>query len=151
MLKISYFKPSEVPDTQFRYAVIVSRYQDKWLFVRQSAKNTYEMPAGRREPFEPIEDTAKRELWEETGATDYQLSIVGAFYVGDGVVESAKALKADMPVGLLCFAEVKQLGSLPDYSEITEVQNLDNFPEPLSYPEVQPYLLEKVKIWLKNK
>ena len=55
-------------DSLLRFAVICARYQNQWLLVRHRERRTWECPGGHREPGEDIDATARRELWEETGA-----------------------------------------------------------------------------------
>ncbi len=143
-LKISYIDKNKVCDKLFHYAVVVARYKHQWLFVRQTVRDTYELPAGRREPAETIEQTAMRELWEETGAIEYDLQAVSAFYVGVKNV-SEQDIQLSDSFGMLYFAEVYQLGQRPDYSEIGELLISDHLPHPLSYPEIQPRLFDKAK------
>jgi len=38
------------------------------VFCKHKDRDTFEFPGGHREKDEKIEETAKRELWEETGA-----------------------------------------------------------------------------------
>ena len=64
-----FYKPNEVPDDKLQIAVIAARYQDKWVFCRHKQRVTWEMPGGHKEQGETTEGAAKRELWEETGAT----------------------------------------------------------------------------------
>ncbi len=60
-----------VDDSLLKFAVILSRYQGKWLFCQHRDRDTYECPGGRREAGEKIEHTARRELYEETGAVGF--------------------------------------------------------------------------------
>ena len=143
-LSISYLDSNKVNARLFQYAVIVARYKHQWLFVRQTTRDTYELPAGRREPGETIEQTARRELWEETGATVYDLQSISAFYVGQRTV-SENDIQQDDSLGMLYFAEVYQLGQRPEDSEIGELLTDDHMPQPLSYPDIQPCLFERVK------
>lgn len=54
-------------DSLLKFAVIISKSNDKWVYCRHRARNTYEIPGGHREAGETILETAKRELYEETG------------------------------------------------------------------------------------
>lgn len=139
--QISYFSEEAVEQGLLRYAVIVTSYQDQWVFVRQKTRLTYELPAGRRETAESIEETARRELWEETGALEYILRPVCAFHVGEQYV-SADQLNDQTPCGMLYTAQVTRFGDIPAASEISEKIICSQFPEPLSYPDVQPELFQ---------
>jgi len=129
---------SGIADSLLRFAVIVSRYQNRWIYCRHKERSTWEIPGGRREPGETILETAARELYEETGAVDYELHPVCAYYVGQDENRS---------YGLLCYAEVKVLEELPA-SEIGQIRLFDDLPESLTYPLIQPQLMETVRTWL---
>ena len=68
-------------DSLLRFAVICARYQNQWLLVRHRERRTWECPGGHREPGEAIDDTARRELWEETGVLHFRLHPVCAYSV----------------------------------------------------------------------
>ena len=65
-----------VDDKLLKFAVIIARTNGKWVFCKHRERDTFEVPGGHREKGEPITDTARRELYEETGATEYTLKPV---------------------------------------------------------------------------
>lgn len=65
-----------VNDALLKFAVIISKAGEKWVFCKHKERDTYEIPGGHREPGETILETAKRELHEETGAVDFDIRAV---------------------------------------------------------------------------
>lgn len=134
---VTFCSLSEIADDLLEYAVIVSRFQGKWLYCQHRDRDTWEVPGGHREPGETALDAAKRELFEETGALTYTLTPLCAYCV------KAEATS----YGLLCYAEITALGPLPP-SEISRVELFDTPPRPLTYPRIQPMLSARVGLWL---
>ena len=137
ILKVDFYnkKPS---DAEMAYVVIVSKYEGKWVYVRHKKRSTYEIPGGHIEQGEDYIDAARRELYDETGAGDFCLEYVCAFTVTrDNTVSG----------GYLFFADIKELSELPDY-EMAELMLFDYLPENLTYPQIQPYLFDRVQGWL---
>ena len=96
--------------------------------------DTYEIPGGHREQGEDIVETARRELYEETGAVKFDLSQVCVYGVEKDGEET---------LGMLFYAEVQELEN-ELHSEIERVEFLDGIPEMLTYPLIQPYLFERI-------
>lgn len=137
MTKVEFEDVTAVEDELLKYAVIVSRYQEKWIYCKHKERDTWEIPGGRRELEEPILDTAKRELFEESGALDYEFTPVCAYCVTNDTKS----------YGLLCYANIHSFGQLPA-SEIERIQLFENEPDALTYPHIQPFLFVKIKNWL---
>lgn len=137
--KVSFYNPSEIEDELIKFVVIAAKYEEKWIFCRHKVRTTWEFPGGHREQGEEIGEAARRELWEETGAVSAELSSVSAYTVenNDGV-----------GYGMLFFADIKELESRPDFSEIGESIFTDTQPDNLTYPDIQPHLLRYVQNWL---
>lgn len=134
MTKVNFY--NEAPDDLLEYAVIIAQYGNQWVYCKHKERSTYECPGGHREPNEAIDETAKRELWEETGAMEYDITSVCVYAVERDGQET---------YGMLYYAKIYKFGDLPKY-EIERIELLDDNPPTLSwtYPDIQPYLLERV-------
>ncbi len=70
-----------VDDSLLKFAVIISKFNGKWVYCKHKERNTYEIPGGHREQGESILETAKRELYEETGAVKYKIEPICVYSV----------------------------------------------------------------------
>ncbi len=52
-----------IDDELIKFAVIVAKYNGKWVFCKHLERSTLEIPGGHREPGEAAPETAKRELY----------------------------------------------------------------------------------------
>lgn len=129
MKEVKFYEAAE--DGLLKFAVIVSRSGGKWVFCRHRERSTLEIPGGHREPGERVEETAARELREETGAKEFTLRPVCVYSVVQDAGES---------FGMLYYAEISSFEPL--HSEIEEIFLLEVPPEDgWTYPEIQPALL----------
>ena len=119
-----------VDDALLRFAVIISKTDDKWVFCKHRERDTYEIPGGHRENGESIIDTAKRELYEETGATQFTLMPVCGYKVED--------------YGMLYYAQIEKMEKQLSH-EIRSIRLCKKIPEELTYPRIHPYLLIEAK------
>ena len=128
-----------VKDEELKFAVIVSKYKGKFVYARHKERETWETPGGHRELNEDINDTAARELREETGADKFTIRPI-CDYLCDYSIERENV---DKSYGRLYYAEIEKLGELPDL-EIAEIALFESMPEKLTYPEIQPVLFHRV-------
>jgi len=132
---------NDVDDNMLKFAVIVAMYNDKWVLCKHKDRSTYEWPGGYRENGEDIIQTAQRELYEETGAIDFEIHKISVYSVTDDINEK---------FGMLYFAKIKQFGELPDF-EMESIELFDDLPENWTYPETHAVLPQKIsEILLKN-
>lgn len=128
-----------VDDSLLKFAVIIACSKGRWVFCKHKERDTYEIPGGHREPGENILDTAKRELYEETGAVKYSIKPICVYSVTapneyDGVET----------FGGLYFADIEEFEE-ELHSEIERISFFDSLPEKLTYPMIQPKLVEEAK------
>ena len=117
-----------------KYVVTFARYQDKWLFSRHRSRTTWETQGGHIEEGETPLQAARRELYEESGATEFTITPMFDYWAGD---------RTGSAVGVIFLAEITQLGDLPN-SEMAEVRTFDALPDNLTYPEITPFLYEAI-------
>lgn len=134
-MKVIFKDFSEVEDNLLKFAVIMARYNGKWIFCQHKERDTWEIPGGHRELGENIFDTAQRELYEETGAEDFGIIPISVYGVDRGGV---------VTYGGLFYADVDSLGKIPEEMEIGKIELFDTLPENLTYPAIQPYLYDCV-------
>lgn len=129
-------------DGSFGFAVIAAKYQGKWVFCKHKERDTLEFPGGHWEKGERIEETARRELYEETGAREYTLTPVADYGV-------RREGEAEISWGRFFFAEITAFGDLPEY-EIEKIVITEELPEAWTYPQIQPRLFKRLNEWLTN-
>ncbi|WP_274310291.1 NUDIX hydrolase [Solibacillus daqui] len=139
-MNIQFYDIGSVNEKDLIFAVISSIYKDKWLYVRHKERKSWEIPGGHRESGEQIIETAKRELFEETGCKIVDLVPICDYSMDDSVSKV---------FGRLYFAKLKEIGQLP-ISEIDVVRLFDNLPNNLTYLEIQPKLFEKTLAFIEN-
>lgn len=124
-----------VDDALLKFAVIIARYRGRFVYCKHWKRRTYEIPGGHREQGETIEQTARREFFEETGAKRYTLKQICAYSVKDENGES---------FGMLYYADVEEFDAKLD-AEIEKIYFLDAHPEKQTYPDIQPKLVEEAE------
>lgn len=123
-----------VEDTKLKFAVILARHNGKWVLCKHRERDTYEAPGGHREPGETIGEAARRELYEETGAVEYEIEPLCVYSVTDETGEET--------FGMLYAAEVTLFeGEL--HSEIERIELFEELPDNWTYPLIQPLLVKE--------
>lgn len=119
-----------------KYVVIITEYKQELVIIRNKNRTVWELPGGKREEGEQILKAASRELFEETGALDVELTPYSIYLMNGSY-------------GMNFFARIHELGKIPDY-EIAEIRFSKSLPDGLSYGKIY---YEMYKDWneLKNK
>ncbi len=116
---MKFYDLGTVEDLLLNRVVIICKYKDQWIFCKQKNKETWEIPGGHIEEGENWFDAAKRELYEETGATKFEIKPICLYTISK--------------YGILCYAKIEELAELPE-SEIEIIECFDKIPDNLTYP-----------------
>ncbi len=117
---------------QYKYVVVLSEFEGKILLSRHKDRTTWETQGGHIEDGETPMEAAKRELYEESGALDFDIEPLCDYWAG---VEGTD----DWANGMVFKAKIKKLDRIPD-SEMAEVKQFDVLPSELTYPAITPVL-----------
>lgn len=128
----------EVDDKLLKFAVIIARTEGNYVFCKHKERTTLEIPGGHREPGEMISDTAKRELYEETGAVDFDIKPVCVYSVLRDNSDGQESF------GMLYYADIRSFEK-ELHSEIEKIIITENLPAEWTYPDIQPKLLKEAK------
>lgn len=139
MVEVKFY--DNVADELLKFAVIIAKTENKWVFCKHKERDTYEVPGGHREAGEDIFETAKRELREETGAIDFNIepicvySVKGKTRINENV--------DDETFGMLFVANISSFEEL--HREIEKILIADTLVENWTYPLIQPKLIEEAQ------
>lgn len=139
MIQVKFY--DKVEDGKLKFAVIVAKTKSGFVFCKHKDRKTLEVPGGRREEGEDILTTAKRELYEETGALRYDITSVGVYSV---TRDSEEISQGEESFGMLYFATIEEFEK-ELHSEIEKIFIMDTLPNNWTYPLIQPKLMEYVK------
>lgn len=119
----------------YKYVVVLSVYRGKIMLSRHKMRATWETQGGHIEKGETPLEAAKRELYEESGATDFSITPVFDYRAGDDRFGAN---------GMVFCADIQKLDPLPE-SEMKEVCFFDELPDNLTYPDITPLLFQQAK------
>jgi 8-oxo-dGTP diphosphatase len=111
----------------YKYVMIITKYEDKWLLCQHKDRETWEIPGGHIEENETPLQAACRELYEETGAVEYKIRPLFDY-----------SLNAEH--GMVFESDVSVLDDIPD-SEMACIAFYDELPENLTYKDITTQLM----------
>jgi len=135
MVEVRFY--DEADDSLLKIAVIIAKSAGKWVFCKHRKRNTYEIPGGHRESGERIDDTARRELYEETGATDFALKRICVYSV-----TAPDSFNGEETFGMLYYADISAFEE-ELHSEIEKIIITDTLVKDWTYPLIQPKMIEE--------
>ena len=113
----------------YKFVDVFAIHNDKWIFCKQKEKTTWENPGGHIEIEEEPFEAAKRELFEETGAIDYDIEPLCDYWVN--LELNGNNITAH---GQVYFANVHLLSKIPEESEMEQIGFFDFLPQELTWP-----------------
>ncbi|MCQ6557178.1 NUDIX domain-containing protein [Paenibacillus mendelii] len=110
---------------------MITEYHNQILLIRNKKRQLWELPGGKREEGEDLIHAAGRELYEETGTVQSELTPFGVYLMNGSY-------------GMNFYAKINVLGPLPDY-EIEEIKFVTELPENLYYGSIFYEIYERWK------
>lgn len=135
-MEVKFYENTE--DALFKFAVILTMTPEgNYVFCKHRQRETLEVPGGHREPGEAILDTARRELYEETGAVEFDIQPVCVYSV-----TAEWNFDGQETFGMLYIAEVRKFED-ELHNEIEKIVITKELPTTWTYPDIQPKLIEE--------
>lgn len=131
MAEIKTYDLGYCDEKEYTRVVCVCRYKDKFVFSYNKKRNGWEIPGGHIEEGETWQEAAKREMYEETGATKIEVEPVCVYKIST--------------FALLCYCEILELEELPEEYEMENIMFSDELPENLTFPEAFKLYFDIVK------
>lgn len=144
-MKCTTFKLGELEKFHYKYVVIISEYNNKLLLSQHKDRTTWEPQGGKIEPGETPLEAAKRELYEESGATDFIIEPFCDYWAGTGEVGEA----GTGACGVVFTAKINTLGAIPE-SEMARVKTFNTLPSNLTYPAITPVLVARMTLYVSD-
>ncbi|MDF2588964.1 MAG: MutT-like (Nudix) hydrolase [Anaerocolumna sp.] len=143
MVEINLYKNMH-PNYNLVFVDIVAKHNDAWVLCKEKNRNTWECPGGHIEIGETPLQAAKRELGEETGATNFTIEPIGYYGAkgSDGINTSVEEV-----FGQIFYADIKDFDRLPDY-EIDKIEFFHELPINWTYPYAHPLFIDLVETYI---
>ncbi|NMO96263.1 NUDIX domain-containing protein [Paenibacillus lemnae] len=104
---------------QVMAAAIVMNSQTEVLLLRRPGKEVWGLPIGAIKPGESMEDTAARELWEESGLHADQMKLLDLLSGPDYVKKHANGDKEYFIIGVYAAHGLSSAIDLPSASDVS--------------------------------
>lgn len=121
MLEVQFFNLGHCDESEYTRVICVSKFKGKYVFCYNKKREGWEIPGGHIEEGETWQDAARREMYEETGATEIVLTPVSVYKIST--------------YALLCYCEIKKMDELPEGYEMEKILLSDTLPDNLTYPD----------------
>jgi len=135
-----------IDNSKLIFVDIVAKYRGQWVLCKEKSRDTWECPGGHIDKGETPEQTAKRELWEETGATEFNIKPIGYYGAKGsyGVMESVEEV-----FGQIFYADIKVIGKLPNF-KMEKIQFFKELPNNWTYPYAHPMFIDLAEKFMLN-
>ena len=121
MSEVKLYNLGYCDEKEYTRVVCVSNYKEKYVFCYNKKRMGWEIPGGHIEKGESWLDAAKREMYEETGATKIEVEPISVYKINS--------------FALLCYCKILEMKELPKEYEMKELIFSDKLPKNLTYPD----------------
>jgi 8-oxo-dGTP diphosphatase len=118
-MTINYFIAGSLEN--ITYVSIISKHNGKWILCYHRERESWEAPGGHVEEGETPLQAAKRELYEETGATDFDIIPVWDYEI------------VNVNNGRTYFASIRAFDKLPENSEMEKIDFFETLTGNVTY------------------
>ncbi|TCZ79284.1 NUDIX domain-containing protein [Paenibacillus albiflavus] len=132
-MKAKLFPLGTIDDSLIKFVVILVKQGEEWVLSKHKHRDTWEFAGGHREVGESVDESAARELFEETGALEFSITPISIY--------SVSRENENESFGQLYLAQVDRFGPLPE-SEMAEIKAFEKVPHNLTYPFIYPILIQ---------
>ena len=131
MFEIELYDLGTCKEEELTRVICVSKYKDKYVFSYNKKRKGWEIPGGHIEENETWEEAARREMYEETGATKINVEPICLYKISS--------------FGMLCYCEILEIEELPKEYEMEKIMFSNKLPKDLTFKESSKIFFETVK------